>query len=158
MNEIQKFANVELGADIRVIDRDGEPWFVATDIAKVLGYRDARDATRWLDDDEKDTHLVRTLGGNQDMIVVSESGLYSLVVRSERPEAKPFRKWVTAEVLPSIRRTGRYEIPGLGGMLTKENMLAMARTLISENARADAEKERADAFEAGWNVFGPKKP
>lgn len=98
---------------VRVIERDGEPWFVAADVARVLEYEHTPHATRLLDDDEKGVHKVDTLGGNQEMTVINESGLYHLIVLSKKPEAKRFRKWVTAEVLPSIRKTGRYEMPSV---------------------------------------------
>jgi len=137
MNEIQEFVNVELGANIRVVDLDGDPWFVAADIAKVLGYRDARDAVRGLDDDEKGTHLMRTPGGSQKMIVVSESGLYNLCLRSERPEAKPLRRWVTREVLPSIRRHGAYITPVVAGQLRDDptSITALLDRLVSAEVR-----------------------
>jgi hypothetical protein len=96
--------------DIRVVMVDDAPWFVASDVAALLEYRNAPDMTRMLDEDEKDTQIVRTLGGGQEMTVISESGLYSAVLRSRKPEARQFRKWVTAEVLPAIRKTGRYEV------------------------------------------------
>jgi prophage antirepressor-like protein len=97
---------------IRVIpDDQGEPWFVAKDIAEILGHRDAATASRAVDDDEKGLYSVRTPGGTQEMTCISESGLYTLIFRSDKPEAKPFRKWVTAEVLPSIRKTGSYAAP-----------------------------------------------
>ena len=96
---------------VRVVLRDGEPWFAATDVAEVLGYRNAPDMTRMLDEEEKDTQIVRTPGGNQSLTVINESGMYACVLKSRRPEAKRFRKWVTSEVLPSIRKTGRYEVP-----------------------------------------------
>jgi len=99
------------GAEIRTVLIDDEPWWVAADVTSVLGYRMASDATRWLDDDEKGTHSVRTTGGARDLTILSESGLYSLILRSKSELAKPFRRWVTHEVLPTIRRTGRYEEP-----------------------------------------------
>lgn len=109
MNDIQVF-DFEDNA-VRVIEIDGEPWFVAADVARILEYRDAFNATRILDDDEKDTHLMSTPSGNQEMSVINESGLYHLIILSRKPEAKKFRKWVTAEVLPSIRKTGMYVEP-----------------------------------------------
>jgi prophage antirepressor-like protein len=97
--------------EIRAITNDqGEPWFVASDVAEVLGYRDAANMTRLLDDDEKGTHNLSTLGGEQEMTVISESGLYACILKSRRPEAKAFRKWVTGEVLPTLRKTGRYAV------------------------------------------------
>ena len=93
---------------VRVIMRDGEPWWIAKDVADILGFRDAFNAVRLLDEDEKDTQKVSTLGGEQTMTVINESGVYALIFRSSKPEAKRFRKWVTSEVLPEIRRTGLY--------------------------------------------------
>ncbi|WP_163834671.1 BRO family protein [Spartinivicinus ruber] len=95
---------------VRVINKDGEPWFVATDVAKVLGYSEAYKMTRNLDDDEKGRQIVGTLGGDQALQVINESGLYSAILKSRRPEAKTFKKWVTNEVLPSIRKTGSYGV------------------------------------------------
>ena len=106
--ELQIFQNA--GFQIRGGLIDNEPYFVATDIAKALGYRDAFDMTRRLDDDEKDTQKVRTLGGEQVMVVSNESGLYSSILGSNKEQAKNFKKWVTSEVLPSIRKTGSYSI------------------------------------------------
>jgi hypothetical protein len=95
---------------IRVVtDEQGAPWFVAKDLAEILGHRDAATAVRSVEDDEKGTHLVRTPGGDQELTCVSEAGLYRLMLRSDKPEAKPFQKWVVAEVLPAIRRGGAYE-------------------------------------------------
>lgn len=96
---------------IQIVVKQYEPWFVASDVAKVLGYRNASDAARLLDGDEKGTHNLRTLGGEQKVIIVNESGLYALVLKSRKPEAKPFRRWVTSEVLPTIRKTGGYSCP-----------------------------------------------
>lgn len=98
---------------VRVIEKDGEPWFVAADVARVLEYDSAKDACRCLDDDERDRHIVPTPSGDQEMLIINESGLYHLIIVSRKPEAKRFRKWVTAEVLPSIRKTGRYEMPSV---------------------------------------------
>lgn len=107
MDKLKVFENSNFGK-IRVLEIDGEPWFIAVDIAKVLDYRTAYDMTRILDEDEKGTQIVRTPGGNQNVIVINESGLYSSILRSRKPEAKQFKKWVTSEVLPSIRKYGAY--------------------------------------------------
>lgn len=111
MNDIQVF-DFEDNA-VRVIDIDGEPWFVAADVARVLDIKNSRDAVADLDDDEKGVATTDTLGGRQEMRIINESGLYNLIFRSRKPEAKKFRKWVTAEVLPSIRKTGAYVDPGV---------------------------------------------
>ena len=94
--------------EVRTMLIDDQPWFVAADVSCALEYRIAGDMTRNLDDDEKDTQIVRTPGGDQEMLVINESGLYSAILRSRKAEAKRFKKWITAEVLPAIRRTGQY--------------------------------------------------
>lgn len=93
---------------VRIIEQNGEPWFVAKDLCQILEIRNVSDALSRLDEDEKDIVSTDTLGGKQNTAIVSESGMYALVLSSRKPEAKPFRKWVTAEVLPSIRKTGQY--------------------------------------------------
>lgn len=92
----------------RILDKDGEPWFVLTDVCGELGIGNPTDAAHRLDDDEKGIDSIETLGGRQNVITISESGLYSLILTSRKEGAKRFKKWVTAEVLPSIRKTGRY--------------------------------------------------
>ena len=94
---------------VRVINRDGEAWFVAQDVSNALEYATAKDMVRCLDDDEKDGHIVPTLGGNQKMLIINESGLYHALFKSRKKEAQAFRRWVTSEVLPSIRKTGAYQ-------------------------------------------------
>ena len=96
---------------MRVVMRDGEPWFVASDVADALGYRDAANAGRILADHQKGTHSMSTPGGEQRVTIINESGLYRLVLRSRKPEAEKFSDWVTGEVLPSIRKTGSYGQP-----------------------------------------------
>jgi prophage antirepressor-like protein len=114
MNELTLFTSKE-NFKVRVIMWDGEPWFVAKDVCDILGLGNAREALRNLDDDERGsvriTDGTSPAGGNPNMNIVSESGLYTLIMRSNKPEAKAFRRWVTHEVLPSIRKTGRYVIP-----------------------------------------------
>ena len=96
------------GFAVRTIQIDGEPWFVAADVCDSLTV--ATEQTRRLDEDEKGLRTVQTLGGPQDMLIINESGLYSLILTSRKPEAKRFKKWVTSEVLPSIRKTGSYSV------------------------------------------------
>lgn len=100
-------------AVLRVItDEQGEYWFAATDVCVALEFGGrSRDYLRMLDDDEKGAHIMRTPGGDQEVQIINESGLYSLILKSRKPEAKRFKKWVTSEVLPTIRKTGRYETP-----------------------------------------------
>lgn len=101
-------------APIRVQVINQEPWFVAKDVCDALTIGNSRDAITRLDDDEKGVSVVPTPSGEQPMNIVNESGMYNLIFQSRKPEAKAFRKWVTSEVLPAIRKTGRYE-PGKQG-------------------------------------------
>jgi len=93
---------------LRCIMRDGDPWFVAADVCNALDVKDTSMACSRLDDDERGTSIVGTPSGQQEMTIINESGLYSLILTSRKPEAKKFKKWVTSEVLPSIRKTGHY--------------------------------------------------
>ena len=95
---------------VRVMTRNGEPWFVAKDVCDILEIANNRDAIVDLDDDERGVGTTDTPGGKQEMTIISESGLYSLVFKSRKPEAKTFFKWITKEVLPSIRKTGSYGV------------------------------------------------
>ena len=108
--QVEVFNFSQKKAPIRVQLINSEPWFVATDVCQVLGISNNRDAVSRLDDDEKATSALPTQFGVKDMWLVSESGLYSLIFQSRKAEAKKFRKWVTSEVLPSIRKKGYYGI------------------------------------------------
>ena len=111
MNELQIFQNPEFG-EIRTIECDGEPWFVGKDVAAALGYSNPRKALAdHVDDEDKGVTKRDTLGGTQEMTIINESGLYSLVLSSKLPTAKAFKRWITSEVIPSIRKTGGYQIP-----------------------------------------------
>ncbi|MDR2055441.1 MAG: Bro-N domain-containing protein [Desulfovibrio sp.] len=107
MNDIRIFENPSFG-QVRAVERKGDPWFCAKDVCRILEISNYRDAVSQLDEDEKGVVNTDTPGGRQEMLFVSESGLYALVFRSRKPEARRFRKWVTAEVLPAIRRQGAY--------------------------------------------------
>lgn len=112
MNDLMIFQSPEFGK-IRTVEVDGEPWLVGKDVAQALGYSNPRDAlSRHVDEEDKNT-VVNPDGnrGNPNMTIINESGLYSLVLSSKLPGAKKFRRWVTGEVLPSIRKTGGYAIP-----------------------------------------------
>ena len=106
---LQIFTNEEFG-EIRVIMRDGEPWFVAADVCRALDINNVSDAVARLDNDEKGFVLTDTPGGKQNVSIISEPGLYALVLSSRKPEAKNFKRWVTHEVLPTIRKTGSYSV------------------------------------------------
>ena len=111
MNELRIFDNQEFG-QIRVIDQNGDPWFVGKDVAEALGYSNSRKAlSDHVDEEDKGVTKRDTLGGAQDMTIINESGLYSLILSSKLPSAKKFKRWVTSEVLPSIRKHGEYVTP-----------------------------------------------
>lgn len=107
MSEIKLFEKEEFGK-VRVVIRNGNPWFVAKDVCDILEMGNPRSSLALLDEDEKDVHSMDTPGGKQEMTIISEPGLYSLILRSRKPEAKAFKRWVTHEVIPSIRKHGLY--------------------------------------------------
>lgn len=108
MNNLTVFENPEFGS-IRTVELDGEPWLVGKDVATALGYKNPQEAIRThVDDEDKGVSEILTPGGKQSVPIINESGLYSLVLSSKLPTARKFRRWVTSEVLPSIRKTGGY--------------------------------------------------
>ena len=112
MNELQVFEYRQT-MDVRMVMQGDEPWWVLKDVCKVLGLSNRRMVADRLDEDEvSQTYITDSLGRQQETTVINESGLYSVILRSDKPEAKAFKRWVTHEVLPSIRRTGRYELGG----------------------------------------------
>lgn len=117
--------------EVRVIDRNGDPWFVASDVCKALDYAHVPHAMRMLDGDEKDVQIVDTPGGPQQNSIINESGLYSLILRSRKPEARRFKKWVTSEVLPAIRQAGAYRITSQSQANALREIFASGNFLIS---------------------------
>lgn len=111
MNAALQTFTFEGKTDIRTIMREESPWFVGKDACTILGLKNITEALRSLEDDERGSEILNTLGGPQEFMLVSESGLYALIFKSRKPEAKRFRKWVTSEVLPSLRKTGAYQMP-----------------------------------------------
>ena len=112
MNDLQIFSNPEFG-QVRTVELDGQPWLVGKDVAEALGYKNPRDAiTRHVDAEDKGVVKHDTPSGEQEMLIINESGLYSLVLSSKLPKAKAFKRWVTSEVLPARRRVGAVERPG----------------------------------------------
>ena len=108
MNELQVFSNEEFG-NIRTVTIDGEPWFAGRDVAETLGYSNPNDAlSKHVDGEDKGVAKCDTLGGTQNLTIINESGLYSLILSSKLPNAKAFKHWITSEVIPSIRKTGTY--------------------------------------------------
>ncbi|MCJ0438829.1 Bro-N domain-containing protein, partial [Clostridioides difficile] len=144
MNDLQIFKNNTFG-EIRVIEIKEEPWFVGKDVAEKLGYKDTSDALkRHVDDEDKGVGEIPTPGGNQNMRLINESGLYSLILSSKLPNAKAFKRWVTNEILPSIRKTGGY-IHTTEDMSDDEIMaraLQVAQKTIEKKSREIEEKDK----------------
>lgn len=140
------------GQEVRTVTVVGEPWFVAADVARILGYRMASDMTRRLDLEDRGTRSVRTPSGDQEMSVITEPGLYVAVLGSQIEGAKEFKRWVTREVLPAIRKTGHYGVPALDLNAIDPRTLALA--ILEESDRANAAESKvlelapkAEAFE-----------
>lgn len=136
-NNMQIFQNEAFG-EIRTLLIDGEPWFVAADVCKALLIVNSRDALTRIDDDEKGVVSTDTLGGRQEVTIVNEPGLYALILSSRKPEAKAFKRWITHEVIPSIRKHGAYISPNAEAVQvtpTIEQYIASARIIAT--CRAD---------------------
>jgi len=111
MSNLTVFKNEQFG-EVRVLEKNGEPWFVGKDIAEILGYAEPRSAvSKKVEREDRGVAKMETPSGIQEMTTVNESGLYSLILSSKLPQAKSFKRWVTSEVLPSIRKTGSYTAP-----------------------------------------------
>lgn len=139
MNDIQIFDNPEFG-EIRTVVIDNEPWFVAKDISESLGYTKTDHMTRLVDNDDKRNISSPDLGEqmqNRSIGVINESGLYASIFGSKLPSAKKFKKWVTSEVLPSIRKTGTYQVP----QTTNEKISLLAQGHTELKAEVDEIKE-----------------
>lgn len=109
MNNLQIFNSPEFG-QVRTIQQNGEPWFVGKDVADILGYQNgSRDVNRHVDEDDRQNYQNGTFESNRGLTIINESGLYSLILSSKMPKAKEFKRWVTSEVIPAIRKTGKYE-------------------------------------------------
>lgn len=145
MNELQIFKNEEFG-EVRTVTINNEPWFVGKDVAEALGYLKARNAilAHVSDEDKKDAPIQGTPGGTQNMIIINESGLYALIFGSKLESAKRFKHWVTSEVLPTIRKTGRYQMQTPHG----KELLALAvleaqKTIEEQNEQIKQMKPKA---------------
>lgn len=143
MNNLQVFNNAEFGT-IRTITVNDEPWFVGKDITDILGYQNGtRDINRHVDDEDKGTTEMVTPGGKQNMTIINESGLYSLTLSSKLPSAKKFKRWVTSEVLPSIRKNGAYMTEQtLEKALTSPDFLIQLATQLKEEKEARIQAEQ----------------
>lgn len=125
--------------EVRTVEMGGEPWFVLKDVCTVLGISHITDTAKRMDEDEVgQTEVIDSMGRKQSTYIINESGLYNVILRSDKPEAKPFRKWVTSEVLPQIRKTGSYMLP----KMTKE----MQAIFLLDNRTAQLD-QRVTALE-----------
>lgn len=150
MNDLKIFENEAFGT-VRVVDVNGEPWFVARDVCECLELGNPRTSIALLDEDEKGVHTMDTPGGQQEMSIVSEAGLYSLILRSRKPEAKAFKRWITHEVLPAIRRHGAYLTPDM-----VEKVISDPDTIIRLATDLKTEREKRIALEAQAEADRPK--
>lgn len=137
--------------DIRIVMKDGEPWWVAKDVCDVLEHSNSRMALEALDEDEKGVSKVYTPGGGQEMNVINESGVYTLIMRSNKPEAKRFRKWVTSEILPQIRKTGSYSVRPDGANESMKRADAMLN-----NSRVRLAQFLREAVRDIWDDLSPE--
>lgn len=162
--EIQIFNNPEFG-EVRTVSIDGEPWFVGRDIALALGYSNTKDAlAKHVDDDDKKMgsqnatpSIKDSLGRDQYPVFINESGLYSLVLSSKLPTAKKFKRWVTSEVLPTIRKTGNYSVKQAEQDKTREMRAeAMLRNSISKQAKMMMEIAKMSHIKAYQDVMMAK--
>jgi anti-repressor protein len=161
VSAVELFTYPETGQPIRTVALHGEPWFVAKDACDVLGISKHRDAVAGLDPDERASTAVDTLGGRQAMSVVSEPGLYALMMISRSPKARQFQRWVHHDVLPSIRKTGGYAVAApVKRELSKLEVLEMAleserRALAAEarNAELEPKAAQADHFREADGLF-----
>lgn len=144
-DSLRVFNNEEFGT-IRTVMIDGEPWFVGKDVAEALGYTNPRDAlSKHVDDEDKKTVAIRDgIRGNPNVTVINESGVYSLILSSKLPNAKKFKRWVTAEILPSVRQTGSYSAKP---MTLAEQALAQAQILVDHEKQLAELSESVDKLE-----------
>lgn len=152
MAEITVFDNDDFGTIRAFLAEDGQPWFVASDVAKALGYRMASDMTRRLDEDEKGTRLMRTPGGDQRVLCITEPGLYNAVLGSKVPSARAFKRWVTHEVLPALRRDGGY----MAAYADETPEETMARAVLLAQQTIDRQRRRVAELEARNAAIEPK--
>lgn len=151
MNQLQVFRNNEFG-QIRTLRIDDEPWFVGKDVAEALGYSNTRDAlSKHVDDEDKSDVAIHDGSQNRNMTIINESGLYSLILSSKLPSAKKFKRWVTSEVLPTIRKHGAY--------MTEEKIeevLTNPDTIIKLATRLKEEQQKRKALEQKIEKDKPK--
>lgn len=156
MNNLQVF-NYN-GNEVRTIQKDGEPWWVLKDVCEVLGLSSPHKVFDRLDEDEKGRNQIPTPGGEQEMTVINESGLYNVILRSDKPEAKPFRKWVTSEVLASIRKHGAYMTPETleQAILNPDMMIKLCTALKDEQDKNKALQAVNSSLTVDNQIMKPK--
>lgn len=155
MNEIIAFTNGDFGS-IRVVTQNGEPWFVGKDVTEILGYSNNRDAlAKHVDEEDKDDVAIRdAIGREQNTVVINESGLYSLVLRSQMPEARQFKRWITHDVIPAIRKHGVYATPDtVEKMLEDPDSLIKILQTLKEERAARMEAEETNRINAPKVLF-----
>lgn len=157
-NKIIAFTNPEFG-EVRTLNIENEPWFVAADVCKALDLGNASMTLSRLDDDEKGVSLIDTLGGVQNMVTANEPGLYTLVLGSRKPEAKAFKRWITHDVIPSIRKNGGY-IAGQETLSPEELMakalLVAQKTIEEKNALLSRTSVELSAAKVENEIMRPK--
>lgn len=148
------------GLGVRTIEKEGQVWFVAKDICSALNVSDSSQALARLDNDERGWYEVPTPGGRQEMIIINESGLYSLILSSRKPEAKVFKKWVTSEVLPAIRKTGSYSVDNQPPKQQAPHLVELSASIAKsvfpmlEMMGIDRNSAAIGASQAGFAVTG----
>ena len=152
MNDLTVFENEEFGS-VRTLSMDGDPWFVGKDVATALGYAKPTDAVRkHVDSEDRGVSKTETPSGEQEVVIINESGLYSLILSSKLPNAKRFKRWVTSEVLPAIRKTGTYsskpETPTFEPKRTSVGEIASLLLQIRQVQKAQGTSSRKIAYTA----------
>lgn len=152
MNNLQIFNSPEFG-QVRIVQQNGEPWFIGKDVAEILGYSNTKDAiAKHVDDEDKLGSQIATSGQNRNMTIINESGLYSLILSSKMPKAKEFKRWVTSEVIPAIRKTGGY-IAGSENMTDAE---IMAKAVLVAQSTIRQRDQRIKELESDVAAAKPK--
>lgn len=155
MADIQVFNYQD--STVRTVEVNGETWFVLSDVCKILDIGNTTDVTNRLDQDEFDKiEVVNSIGRKQQSSVVSESGLYNIILRSNKPEAKPFRKWVTSEVLPTIRKTGTYAMQPAPALSPAQLIAAQAQLLVDMEQKMLAMEAATQAVQAQQTALSQK--
>lgn len=153
MNELKIFENPAFGK-VRIIQQNGEPWFIGKDVAEILGYSNTPKAIRdHVDDEDKLAERIVLSGQNREVAIINESGLYSLILSSKMPKAKEFKRWVTAEVLPAIRKTGGY----IAGSEKMSDAELMAKAVLVAQATIKERDARIKELESDTQRMKPKE-